>query len=92
MTNMIFMHVVDSAEQLPHSNSGLNLTEVTSCDDLVEELAPKAELQNKINVSVVLETFVQFDDIGMVELIHNPDLLSKTSHAASTQLCLADRF
>lgn len=51
------------------------LAEVGQPDDLMEELAARAKLQDNVVVLTGFGEVDEFDDIGMVELSHDLDFL-----------------
>mmetsp|Transcript_104626 Transcript_104626/g.272328 ORF Transcript_104626/g.272328 Transcript_104626/m.272328 type:complete len:458 (-) Transcript_104626:231-1604(-) len=75
VAHVIFVHVVERPDDLLHEDGGLDLREVPRLDDAVEELAARGELHDQINVAVVLEGLVEFDDVGVVHHFHDGDLL-----------------
>mmetsp|Transcript_58933 Transcript_58933/g.108011 ORF Transcript_58933/g.108011 Transcript_58933/m.108011 type:complete len:236 (-) Transcript_58933:298-1005(-) len=75
VTDVVFMHVEHGPEHVLHDDGCLNLSKVACVDDTVKKFTTCAQLQDKVDVPVILERFVQLDDVGMVHDLHDGDLL-----------------
>mmetsp|Transcript_19572 Transcript_19572/g.36646 ORF Transcript_19572/g.36646 Transcript_19572/m.36646 type:complete len:222 (+) Transcript_19572:661-1326(+) len=75
MANVVLMHVEDRAEHVLHDNGCLNLGEMASVNDAIEELSTCAKFQDQVDVAMVFKRLKQLDDIWMVHDLHDLDLL-----------------
>ena len=66
MNNVGLMAVVDAREHLLHEDSSITLAELSTLEDLVEELTTFADFSDKIIALFVLEELVHLDDVGMI--------------------------
>ncbi len=71
----VLVQVFHSIRDLRNDMSTEILAEVGQPDDLMEELAARAELQDNVVVLTRFGEVDEFDDIGMVQLSHDLNLL-----------------
>ena len=58
--------VVDAGEDLFHENSSIAFAELTTLEDLVEELATLADLGHQVIALLILEELVHLDDVRVI--------------------------
>ena len=58
--------VVDAGEDLFHEDSSIALAELTTLEDLVEELTTFADLSNQVIALLILEELVHLDDVRVI--------------------------
>lgn len=73
MDDIFFVDVVESQCDLPYVACGSMLLEFFSrfLYELIEELAVFCELKDKVNRIIIFEMVIEFDDVGMIELVHD---------------------
>mmetsp|Transcript_27953 Transcript_27953/g.74771 ORF Transcript_27953/g.74771 Transcript_27953/m.74771 type:complete len:281 (-) Transcript_27953:178-1020(-) len=77
VADVVLVHVVDSADDLLHQIRGLALVEASDFNDAIEQFSALAQLHDEVYVAVVLERFVQLDDVWVVHHLHDSNLLVK---------------
>lgn len=84
MGHLLRVAVVQSQNDLLEDQAGFFLWEEPLLDDLVEELASRAEpesvidiLGHHVDVSGVLEGLIELDDVGVVHLLQDLDLVEE---------------
>ena len=90
MHDISLVAVVDAGEDLFHEDSSIALAELTTLEDLVEELTTFADLSNQVIALLILEELVHLDDVRVIDFFENIDLIEKHSllvvvHVALTQ-------
>ena len=58
--------VVDAGEDLFHENSSIAFAELTTLEDLIEELTTFADLSDQIIALFILEELVHLDDVRVI--------------------------
>lgn len=60
--------------------------------DLVKELTASTQLHTEVNVLAVIVGFVVLDDVGVVHLLHEPDLVLETLEVLRIQFALINNL
>ena len=66
MHDISLVAVVDAGEDLFHEDSSIALAELTTLENLVEELTTLADLSDQVIALLVLEELVHLDDVRVV--------------------------
>ena len=66
MHDISLVAVVDAGEDLLHEDSSIALAELTTLENLVEELTTLADLSDQVIALLVLEELVHLDDVRVV--------------------------
>ena len=70
MHNVLNVAIVERLQDLTENHCGLRFLKELSLDDPVEELATGAQFSDQVDVDVVLEVLVEFDDVGVILFRH----------------------
>ncbi len=63
-----FMEVSDAMEDLLHAFSGHGFSDSAFANYVLEELTAGAEFHHYMEIALIVESFVELDDIGVVHL------------------------
>ena len=70
MHNILSVAIVERLQDLTENHCGLRFLKELSLDDPVEQLATTAQFSDQVDVDVVLEVLVEFDDVGVILFRH----------------------
>jgi len=70
--------VVEGMHDLVEDVAGFGFTEVALSSNSFEEFTTGADFHNEVNISTIFEDFVEFNDVGMIELLHDFNFVLET--------------
>lgn len=71
MDDLMRVHVVTSSNKLNHEESSLRFGEAAAAAKHIHERTAGAQLQRHINIGLIFKTFLEADDIWMLEGLVN---------------------
>lgn len=71
MHNVVLMQMLHCRQHLPHNICSMLFCEALGPHYSVKKLSARAVLHDDVHISVVNEGLVEFDDIGVVNLLQN---------------------
>jgi hypothetical protein len=69
VADVMVMQIGNSRKDLPHDNCSLSLINKLLLDDEVEEFSTITYLRNQIDCLLRLVDLIEFDDVGVIELL-----------------------
>mmetsp|Transcript_31058 Transcript_31058/g.58235 ORF Transcript_31058/g.58235 Transcript_31058/m.58235 type:complete len:200 (-) Transcript_31058:128-727(-) len=84
------VHVVNCPEHVLHQQRSLFLVQVAIFNDPIKQLTTSAQLKHQIDVAMILERLIELADVGVIQDLHDLNLLPECFRAL--QGCLVDRF
>jgi len=77
MDDVIFVAIVNAWQYLLHKHGGIFLTELSSGNDLVEQLTTLADVSDDVVSLLILEELVHLQDVWMVQIFQIVDLIEE---------------
>eukprot|EP00958_Prasinococcus_capsulatus_P002048 scaffold184_cov379-Prasinococcus_capsulatus_cf.AAC.11 len=72
------MHVLQGLKDFSHNLLGVTLTEAAHALDALEQLPPSAQIHDHgVSTGLVLVDLMQANHVGMINVLHNGDLVDK---------------
>jgi len=77
MNDVVYVAIVDARKDLSDKNTSIFLVELTSFDDLIEELTTFADIGDNVVSLLILEELVHLKNIWMIKILKNINFIEK---------------